>query len=108
MKLELTILPSGSVTIARPPMQKPPLGLILPSGQDVQVVVGHSCTLATLFSASTPQNVNGIEAHFNGNTYELTPSGWLDQSTATNSDSVTVPPSVLLRNPHAHDIGITW
>ncbi len=109
MKRIISISSAGLCEVSAAAEHCPPLGLTLPTGQDVQTSTPSGRTFGTLFSASDPGTIpNGVEIHIGSKRYEYVDGTAFDADTFADVSANAVSGVIVLRNLSPNDIGITW
>lgn len=108
MKYILETNTSGGASITRAPEFLPPTGLLLPGHQDTQYSVASATELGSLITSSNPTLPDGLELHASQGLFVRDGGVWLNQADESDSTSVEVSGSIILRNNADYDIGITW
>lgn len=106
MKLNLTFSESKT-KISRDDSQKPPLGALLPAGQDSSLK-NVTSSLSALLGIVDEVLPPGFQI-FNGSViYGWTGTSWEDADTGEPVTDAALSGEVTFRNPASYDIGITW
>jgi hypothetical protein len=108
MKYDLTTNTDGQVTLNTPAAFRPPLGLVLPAGQETRADITTATPLSSLISASHPTLPEGTQAVTGTDVYVYSGMEWLDQTTEAPAGTASISGVIILRNNADYDIGITW
>jgi len=108
MKYDLTTQPDGQVTLTTPATFRPPLGLVLPAGQETRASITSATPLSSLIAASHPALPEGTQVIAGTNVYVFSGMEWLDQTTEDPAGTASISGVIILRNNAVYDIGITW
>ena len=108
MKYELTTGPDGQVTLSTPAAFRPPLGLVLPAGQETRADITSATALSSLISACHPPLPEGFQVLAGTDMYIFTGIEWLNQSDELPAGTASISGVIILRNTASYDIGITW
>ena len=108
MKYDLTTQPDGQVSLITPAAFRPPLGLVLPSGQETRADITAGIQLSNLISASHPSLPEGFQVLTGTEMYIYSGTEWLNQTDESPAGTDVISGVIVLRNIASYDIGITW